>query len=55
MTSIPVELVGSGSTIVREEHQPGVVGLGNVGEEVEPAVEVEEEGAGVSLLGADLR
>ena len=52
--SVSVKVVRDRSSVVREQHQPGVLGLGHVGEEVEPPVVVEQERLGFSLLRSNV-
>lgn len=48
-----LKLTAFGRAVVAEEHETGVVALGDLGQEVEPSIEVEEEALWVPLLGAD--
>lgn len=54
MRPIGVKVVTDGSSVVGQEHQTSVVGLGNVGEEIKPSVVIEQERFRVSLLRSDI-
>jgi hypothetical protein len=54
MTSVRRELVAVGGSVIREQHHSCVLRLGDIGQEIEPGVEVEQETLGVSLLGSNI-
>jgi hypothetical protein len=41
-------------SVVGQQHQTGMIGLGNVRKEIKPSVVVEQERFGVSLLGSNI-
>jgi len=54
VTSISVKVMGHGRSVVGQQHQPSVLRFGNVGEEIEPSVVVDQEGLGVTLLRSNV-
>jgi hypothetical protein len=54
MTPISVEMMRHGGSVVGQQHQPGVLRLGNVGEEIKPSVVVDQERFGVTLLRSNV-
>jgi hypothetical protein len=54
VTPISVKVMRHGRSMVRQQHQPGVLRLGNVGEEIKPSVVVDQERLGVTLLRSNV-
>lgn len=52
--SISIKMMRDRRRMVGEQHQPGMLTLGDVGEEVEPPVVVQQEALGFPLLRPDV-
>lgn len=55
MTSVSThEAPSNGRSVIGEKHQSSVLGLGDIGEEVEPGIVVDGAALGVALLRANI-